>query len=105
MGLARAGLGAGLRDPDTKNKGDWDGRPCTRSAETQLAKTVKGLGKAPFQNGAQGCSNSLLKTDRAPITGIAMGKGPSIGPAEAMANHYFFKISILFKTITPACAS
>ena len=34
-----------------------------------------------------------------------MGKDPSIGLAEAMANNYFFKISILFKTIPQACAS
>jgi hypothetical protein len=105
MGLARAWLGAGLPDPDTKNKGDWDGTPCTSSAETQPAKTVQGRGKPPFHDGAQGCANSLFSTDRAPITGVAMGKGPSIGPAEAMANNYFFKISILFKTIPPACDS
>jgi len=54
MGLARAGLGAGLRDPDTKNKGDWDGRPCTSSAETQPAKTVQGLGQARSHDGDQG---------------------------------------------------
>jgi hypothetical protein len=37
--------------------------------------------------------------DRAAITGIAMGKGPLIGPAKAMEDKYFAEISTPFSLI------
>jgi hypothetical protein len=45
--------------------------------------------------------SSRLIADKALITGVAMGKRPLIGPAEAMASNNVFKISISFQTIPP----
>jgi hypothetical protein len=99
MGPARADPGAGFPGPEAKNKGDWDGRPCTSSAETQPAKTVLSLGGRRFHDRVKGCLSRLLDIDRAAITGIAMGKGPLIGPAKAMEDKYFVEISTPFSLI------
>ena len=99
MGPARADPGAGFPGPEAKNKGDWDGRPCTSSAVTQPAKTALSLGGRRFHDRVKGCLSRLFDMGRAPITGIAMEKGPLIGPAKAMERKYFFKNSILFSLI------
>jgi len=100
MGPARADPGAGFLGPEAKNKGDWDGRPCTSSAETKPAKTVQSLGDHRFMDRAKGCLCRFFDLRRAPITEIAMGKGPLIGPAGAMENNYFSEISIPFSSIS-----
>lgn len=105
MGPARANPGAGFPGPEAKNKGDWDGRPCASSAETQPAKTVLSLGSRRFHDRVKGCLSRLFDMDRAAIPGIAMGKGPLIGPAKAMERKYFFQNSTLFSLIRLCQAS
>ena len=105
MGAAKASPGAKFLGPEAKNKGDWEGKPCTNRAEPQPANTVQSRGARPVHQGARGSFSSRFIADKAPITGVAMGKRPLIGLAEAMASNYFFKFSIFFQAIPPNQAS